>query len=150
MEGQGCSYTQICESSHLWIINLSDPCILTVRAECANDEDWLCHSVDLAHMHRNALTHSFMHTQKSGSSPPPRAQSYTRPVVLACEAYFYFGPISTSTLSSGHHTIKMDGVELSRRNLVMLFSFPSFPQLVSLTLHVSCLRNSPSVVEACC
>lgn len=88
--------------------------------------------------------------RKSRSSPPPPVHSNTRPFVSACEAYFYPGPISTSTLSSGHCTIKMDGVELSHRNLDMLFSFPSISQLVSLTLHVSCLRNSPSVVEACC
>lgn len=30
----------------------------------------------------------------------------------------------------------------------MLFSFPSILQLVNLSLRVSCLRNSPSVVEA--
>lgn len=150
MEGQGCSHPQICESSHHWIINLSDPCILTVEEECANDKVGLCRSVDLANVHKNTLALSLMHAQKSRSSPPPPVHSNIRPVVSACEAYFCSGPISTSTLSSGHCTIKTDGVELSRRNLVMLFSFPSIPQLVSLTLHVSCLRNSPSVVEACC
>lgn len=147
VEGQGRSHSQICESSRHWIINLSDPCILTAGEERANDEDGLCRSADLASKHRNAFKRSLVRTQKSDL---PLPQSNTRPCVSACEAYFCSGPISTSTLSSGHHTIKMDGVELSRRNLLMLFSFPSIPQLVSLTLHVSCLRNSPSVVEACC
>lgn len=71
MEGQGYSHPQICESSHHWIINLSDPCILTVGEECANDEDVLRRSVDLAHMHKNTLTVLLPYTWKKQILPSP-------------------------------------------------------------------------------
>lgn len=69
MEGQGYSHPQICESAHHWIINLSDPCILVVGEECANEEDRLCPSVDLAHMHKIAL--SLVHKRKKQILPSP-------------------------------------------------------------------------------
>lgn len=91
-----------------------------------------------------------MVTHKKGRrSPSPTCThppNKTRPAVSACEARP--GPIST-LFALGNRAIKMDGATLCRRNLLALLSFPSVVQLVNLSLHVSCLRNSPSVVETC-
>lgn len=109
VEGQGYSHPQICDASHHWIVTLSDPCILT--EECANDEDRLWRSVDLAHAQKHpcSLTHA---PTKQADPPLPHLYAQTqgqssRPAK------------STSHLAqflpqhSEHRTIKADGVELS-------------------------------------
>lgn len=131
--GPGCSHPQICESYHQQIINLSDPCILTVGEECANDEDWLCHSVYLVPGKTKKYT-------KSWVFPSPTCALQHKP---DCEAYFCSGPLSTPTFSSGHHIIKVDGIELSRRNSVLRFSFTLrfMPQKLSICRRRMLLRE---------
>lgn len=102
---------------------------------------------DLEHMQKkktiSAQSRSSTHT-KSRYSPPPPACSSARPIMPACEAHSCSGPISTSTLLAlgiaPSRQMELSWAQL--KEFVFLFFFFFF-----LFHHVSCLRNSPSVVR---
>lgn len=89
-----------------------------------------------------------MLTLKNRYSPPPPARSTSpscRPAKpTSALAQFPRQPLALGTAPSRR-------MELNSAAGIWLcsFLFPSILQLVNLSLHVSCLRNSPSVVETC-
>lgn len=129
------------ESSNLWVINLSGPCIL-IGEECANDEDGHCHSVDLAHRPKCHHSHARAHAKKV-DTPLPH-------LYIPTQGPSSWLPKPTLAQFPPEHlalgTTPSRRMELSSAAGVWLCSFLSVLQLVDLSRSVFHASETPHLL----